>query len=517
MPTAELLHWAPIEYAEAILAGHPAPSHPETGEQLWECGIRLTDPQRAIIASRARYKQVCGGVRGGKSWVGACALYVDILWRWRLGFTNDRYAVVAMGYVQCEEEMNHLHRMLEEDGIAHTFLKPQNNAWTIKFLHVETIVVTMTAIDVPKISSKAYRGIVIAEAAQTSLDTYQACTERTSQTRGWVMMEGTFEDAQSFYARIQEEWGKVGAEGQTFELPSWSNIVNFPLGLDEPEIIFQRNRMSPERFMERYGGRAGRRSDIVMRYADDKYQVRHRFPHFQTTFDPDDEVWLFADPGATHAYAVMAVQFEKNPVTKQETAWVIDSVYRWNTDAQMVIDECAARPWAVKVVGIILDFAARQQNSNGPSNVVQWNTRWPEVTGQRIAVYTQQVPLQTGYDVHKRALLNTWPEAEARKLVDPSMRMRRVTDPVGNRLMFAPEACPSLWGGTVDGQFYQGEYSLHHNKKNRAGAQVGDDPVPLDDDAIKAINYGLYWRWGPIGNQQNISWDEPADWELSVA
>ena len=516
MPAAELLHWPPLDYSEAILGGHPAPCHPETGEKLWDEGIRLHGAQQTIIASKSRYKQVCGGVRGGKSFIGAVSIYLDYLWRQRLGFEDDRWLVVANGYIQTEEEMNHLHRLLEEDGIPHFFSTPKQDSWKISFPHNAAEIQTKTSADVPKISSKAYRGIVIAEANQSVRDVYENCCERTSQTRGWVLLEGTFENALPWYARMQDEWKKPGAEGETFELPSWDNLVNFPGGREDPEILLQESKTSPERFMERYGGRAGKRSDLVMRYADERFCVRERFPNFGTSFDPEGEVWLFGDPGGTHAYAIAAIQFEVDPVTKAETAWVFDTIYRWNTTAGQIIEECAARPWAKNVAGIVLDFAARQHNSSGAPNTEQWELIWPQKTGQRIAVFTQPVPLQLGYDVHKRALLNSWPEEVAQDTFNRDRLLRRVTDPSGNKLMFAPGAAPALWGGTVDNTFYQGEYALHRQRKNREGTQIGDDPIDADNDLIKALNYGLYAKWGPSGLRQRIDM-RPQDWEMGVA
>ncbi len=508
--------WPPIDYVEAMLGGHPAPVHPETGVKLWDHGLRLSKEQRKILVSGARYKQICGGVRAGKSWVGAVHIYIDYLWRQRHGFGDDKYLVVALGYIQCEEEMNHLHRLLEEDGIPHYFSTPKQDSWRIWFPHNNVEISTKTTADVPKLSSKAYRMVVMAEANQSVREAYQNLKERTSQTRGAVILEGTFEKALPWYAQMQDEWSKPGAEGESFELPTWSNIVNYPGGRDDPEILQQEIGMSPERFMERFGGKAGRRSDLVMRYADERYCVAHRYPNFATSFDPEGEVILWGDPGSTHAYAVAAIQFDQDPITKAETAWVFDSIYRWNLDAEAIIEEAANRPWAANVSSIVLDFAARQQNANGPANTEQWAKGWLRKTGRQIYVETQQVPLQVGYDVHKRALLNDWPEDVARATFDREGVMRRVTNPEGNRIMFAPGACPAVWGGHVDGQFYQGEYSLHRQKRNREGSQVGDDPIPVDDDMIKAINYGAYHRWGASGHARRLDYT-PRTWELVVA
>jgi len=164
-----------------------------------------------------------------------------------------------------------------------------------------------------------------------------------------------------------------------------------------------------------------------------------------------------------------------------------------------------------------MDFAARQRNANGPAVVEQWTAGWRKHVGQNLWVQTQPVPLAAGYDIHRRALLNSWPEEDANRAFNADGTRRVVVDHEGPRIMFAPEAAVPLFGGIVDGREYAGEYQLHRNRKNREGAVVGDDPIPIDDDAIKAINYGLYWHFGVTGAKPKALGVESVPWEMSVA
>lgn len=519
----KLADWPPGKFIASVLGKHPAPVGPdyvnlETGEvivgqRLWEKGIRLQGNQRAVMEDRSRFIQAAGGWRAGKSFMGGLRIYLDFLWRYtQRGVKDDLWGVLADSYAMAQEEMRHLSRLLEEAGVPHDMRTPENASWKLTFPFCGAEVVTLTASDVTKIASRPYRGIVMAEAAQTVRDAFENAVGRVSQTRGWVFLEGTFENTKGpWYSLQAEAWSKPGAMGVFYSLPSWENLVVYPGGRTDPEILAREKSMTPERFAEKYGGEPTKRSDLVMRYANERVHVRHRYPNLGVSYDPSQPVVLWSDPGTSHAYATFAVQMDEN------TAWLIDCVYRWGRTAEDIIEECAGRPWAANVGSAVMDFAARQRNANGAAVIEQWSNLWPKHTGNRIYIHTQPVPLAAGYDIHKRALLNSWDEEEANRVFNNDHRRRVLVDPKGPRLMIAPDAAAPLFGGVVDGQEWAGEYNLHRNKKNREGTITSDDPIPVDDDAIKAINYGAYWTFGAAGVKQDYSEVRAVPWELVVA
>ncbi len=510
-----------------ILAKHPAPRHPETQEPLWESGIRLQGNQTKLITSRARFKQARGGIRGGKSFVAALFIYLDALWReleTKVG--DDLWGVVADSYAMAQEEMRHLDRLFTEAGIPHDFHTPVNQSWRITFPHKKAEIVTLTASDVTKIASRPYRGMVMAEASQMVWEAFINCRGRVTQTRGWVLMEGTFERSGAWYYQVAEEWSKDGAVGESYPLPSWENLAIFPGGRDDPAIRSEETDLEPELFLERYGGEPGKRSDRAMRYADERYQVRFRFPRLRESYDPERPVILAIDPGTAHAYAVIAFQLWRVEDTglvvgaeagKANVAWAIDAVYRWGRTAEQMIEECAAKEWAPRVWEAVMDFAGTQQRSEGPPNIEQWAKGWREKTGHPLAIHANPVPLHAGYDVHKRALLNAWPEDDAQRSFNADKRLRSVTNPTGPRLMFDPAAAVPLFGGMVDGQRYLGEYNLHHMRKNREGTVTRDEYVDTDNDAIKAISYFTYWLFGAHGDRSEQIGFGSVPWRITVA
>jgi hypothetical protein len=518
----QLRDWPVERFIDEALARLPSPRNPETGEKLWDRGIKLQGNQAAVIKSRARFKQARGGWRAGKSFDAAVALYMDYGWRTSVrDIKDDLYGVIGDSYMMAEEEMRHLHWLFEAAQIPHDFHTPERQSWTIRFPHNGVEFRTMTAADITKIASRAYRGIVLAEGAQLAAEVFTNAKGRVLETRGWILIEGTFEDAGAWFYSIAEDWQKDGAEGETWPLPSWENLVVFPGGREDPAILSYDagpSALPPDVFLEKLGGEPQRRSDLVMRFADPAIHVRHRFPRQARSFDPELPVTLFGDPGTSHAYGVAAAQFVQPQPGWNNDCWIIDFIYRWGRTAEQIIEEAVARPWSGSVEAIVLDFAARQRNANGPSNVEQWQLGWRQKTGRYIAVIADQVPLAAGYDAHKRLLLNSWPEDEAARRFNPDKKLRRVTSENGPRIFFAPEAAPSLFGGWVDGQRYLGEYNLHKNKKNRDGTVTRDDPIDQDNDAIKALNYGLWNRYGPVGDRtrlfNNLS---SMKWEMAYA
>jgi hypothetical protein len=513
----KLLDWPPESFVRHVLSKHPVPTNPETGEAAYAGvggkGLQLHGAQWRIATEPLRFKQAGGGVRFGKSFIVAMLIELDFLWRTTIkNRTDDLYWLIGPDYEQAQEEMRHLHRLFDEVGVIHEFRDPIRQSWSITFPDVGTEIVTKTAADALKIAGRAPRGIAMCEASQQAKEVMDQAILRLLQTNGWLFMCGTFENAQPWYYQNAEEWEKPEATGVFYECPSWDNRVVFPGGREDPKILSAERDLPPALFMEKIGGKPQKASSLVFPEAQARYHVAHRYPYLKTSYDPEQPVYLWGDPGIRHAYAVMAVQ-----MVGQNVTWVIDAVYRWGRDARSIIAECAGREWAKNVERVVLDVASAQRRSEGPSNQEQWMYEWPRATGQAVAVVLQPVPLHVGYEIHRRALLNSWPEHEAQKMFNSDGRIRgQVTDPEGPRIVFDPMAAGPLFGGMVDGQKYAGEYNLHKNPKRRDGqTATGEDPVDADNDAIKAIHYGLFHTFR-VSGRARMQMPEAMDWVISA-
>ena len=529
-----LLDWAPPWFIDQILEQMAAPKSPITGEPLWEKGMRLHYPgQHSFVYDPFRWRQAAGGIRGGKTKGGSVNIVIDVLWRRYRGVNDDLWGCLGDTYSMVDEEMVTIAGLFDELGIMYDFSSPKNQRWTITFPDTAQEIRTMSGSDVSKIASKAYRGIVIGEAAQVDPEAIRNAEDRVSERRGWVAQEGTFEQTKGMHYNQQaRQWQNPAARGKFYSLPTWENLVVYPGGRTDPEILSRESAMTRERFLERYGGEPSRRSKVVLKYADNRFQVQHRYPNSKTSYDPELPVYLFCDPGIAHAYAVAAVQFwptgeddtwkiDPRATKRQgEICWVIDAVYRWNRGVDQIVAECAMKPWAANVELAVMDVAARQRRAEGDPIVEQWPKLWRKHTEQGINVFTQQVPLHAGYDVHDLCLRNSWPEEDAQEMFNQDNKIRQVTDPYGPRLLFDPKAAPPLFGGKVDDREYEGEYNLHSFKVDPEGYATRPDPVDTHNDLIKALSYGLYWRYGPAGMRRpvkaNADGSRTAKWSMEV-
>lgn len=550
-----LTDWFPPEFARYQLSRHPAPKSRATGEPMWEKGIRLHGQQANAVMDPYRFKKIDGGIRFGKSFSGGGMIYLDLLWRWtERGIFDDLYGIIGDSYAMAQEEMNHLHRLLEERGFPHEFFTPENASWRITFPEIPCMVRTLTASDVTKIASRPYRGLILAEAAQQSPDVLEKAIGRVSETRGWVLLEGTFEKQKGrWYAQLTEQWKRPTGMGVVYTCPSWDNPLVYPGGRNDPEILERERTMPRSSFLEMYAGDPQMPSEIVMREANERFNVRRRFPLLRSSFDPEAPVYLFVDPGISHGYAVMACQFYASDEFVQDwerqiivdsrpgilgqpiergrrnrpydgtggnICHVIDAVFRWNRMTPAIIQEVLSRPWAPNVQEAVMDFAARQRRSEGPPVVEQWAKEWATNMGRPLPIHADPVPLAAGYDTHKVALRNAWPEEEAAANFnwDGKMTYGSLTDPAGPRLYIDPDVAPIFFGGQVDDREYGGEYYLHKNRvSGRDGSITSDEPIDRDNDAIKAMSYGLMWWFGAARMRNKLRFDYSAPFEMLIA
>ena len=511
--------WPDPRFIDYQLTRFPAPLSPTTGLPCWEDGLRLHGVQERVVKEPYQFKQLVGGVRFGKSWSPAFMIFLDLIWRFsEKGIKNERWGVVGDTYGMATEELRHLHNLLDtcRPPLPHTYNTPEGKPHSIHFHHSEQEVVTLSASDVTKIASKPYRGFVIAEANQTIPATFTQAMLRVLETGGWVIMEGTLEQSEKgpWYAQRWREWQEAGAMGVSYSGPSYENQVVFPLGREDPRIRAYEEDMLPGEFREKILGEPSAPADAAVPEARKIYHVRERFPKLNTSFDPEMPVELAIDPGSSHAYAVNAIQSWGNE------HWVIDCIYRWNRTTDMVVAEVAQREWAKNVHVAVMDRAAKQRNTSGEPDIVQWKKLWPRLTGNRLEVRTAYVPQGKGYSQHRKALINAWPEEEAQRWFNGDGTLERVVNPIGPKLYFSRLAEAPYFGGHVDGRAWGGEYLLHHNRRNREGIVTSPNPVPLTDDGIKALNYWFYDRYDPAANKRrSLEMDgyRPSKWGMVLS
>ena len=431
-------------------------------------------------------------------------ILIDILWMVGKGHHEGkmlgiRWAVVGPDYVQSRPEMLFLNAMCQQVGLEVKASFPLSGAWRLSFPGIPNCLVeTKTSKDLTALAGVPYRGMVIAEAGKHAEGVLNTCRERVNEDFGWVFLCGTFEESKGpWYSRLAREWESPESVGQSWYSPSWENPVTYPLGRQDPRIVAEAREMPPEVFNERYGGRPQRPSRLLMKYADPKFHIRRRFGPDDSSYDPEQPVYLAIDPGIANAFSVAACQFDEN------TTWVIDCVHRWGRTVNQIVGECTRKPWASNVTDVIIDVAGNARRPEGDPVSKSWRRIWEEQMDAKLSFHSSRVSVDDGYEIHNTALFNAWPVKEANEQWNSNgeIPQDQIVDANGPRLFYDPMAAPPAFGGMVDGRKYAGEYNLHQKRVDMSGQVLSDKPIQRDCDLIKAMNYLLWWRYGPAGNR----------------
>lgn len=418
----------------------------------WQSGLKKYEPTEAqwpIHLTPHRFIQIAGGERGGKSMTSAMFIVpqsadLELVW------------LIADDYNSTKPEWEYLRNEYRELGLIEAISDP-NTQYSPRMMRLKTglEIRTISAADEVKIASMAPDGIVLCEAAQMSHNVWLRARGRVAQKRGWVLLEGTFEDGEPWYDDLYNAWQPGDSLGHiAFSLPSWSNTFEFPGGYDDPEMVALRAEMSPERFMARHGGVPVPPADVV-------------FPEFNFDkhvgdypFDPRYPVELAIDPGWAGAYAVCALQYV--PVFPGGIAVrVVDEIYVQRTQAHHVIDQVFERPWVENIIpdhAGVIDIAGRAHTGQ-ESHFEIWASR-----GFRLE--SVPVGIEDGIERYRTFL------------VDPATSK------------------PRLFYNGPTTQMSQREHRLYRYPKAREGRTVREKPIDRDNHAIKAITYALVRKFG---------------------
>ncbi len=343
---------------------------------FWEqIGESPTPRQQYIHELGGRFVIIGGGERGGKSRTLARHLFCHCLF-------DDLFWIVGPDYEQCHSEFQYVVDWLGKlDAIERRDLhQPKKGSWDVTvdwtrvpgfaekkathplYRHMveKTLIETKTASEVLALAAKAPGGVLVVEPGQ--IDDYNVILRlrgRVGEKRGWLWMGGTFEGVSDWYKDLWEEWqGPNAWNGQSFDLPSWSNTEIFPLGRDDPEIKKLEEVYPADLFMERFGGRPYKSDSVIFKEFERSRHVRD-----DIYWNPELPVEIAVDPGFNSSYAVAAIQIKPNE-NGEDSVFVIDTLYVSKQTGYEVVSAFQKRPWADKVRTGVIDIAGTQRQAN---------------------------------------------------------------------------------------------------------------------------------------------------------
>ena len=435
-------------------------------EIIWEAvGYRPNGEQAAFHRSAARRVLVAGGERAGKSF----SVGKELLARLPFG---KLFWILGPDYEQARAEFQYLLEDLSAlgamGGDRRSVSQPRVGPWWLRTKSGQ-VVETRSAVHEERIASKAPDGIVMAEAAQQSYAAYLKTYGRLSQERGWLIAVGTFEGSLGWYPDVFNRWlGDNDEGGQSFSLPTWSNLARYPGGRDDAEIRTLASLYPADLFQERFGAIPCKPQGLVFR--------EFSFPvHVQAlALAANLPVELAIDPGYAGAYAVLAIQ-QAGPYVH-----VIDEVYERGLVAQEVIALCKKRAWWGQVrkrssgqTGGVIDVAGTQHQGLD-SHVEVWGSE------ADVGLRSQPVPIEAGIQA-LRVLLRDPGSGDARIFFGAGMR----SDKDGQ----------GMARGTL------AEMGLYRYKQAMDGQPVSELPIDANNHGLKALGYWAYDRFGPVGGR----------------
>lgn len=367
-------------------------------------GYEPTEAQWPIHRDASRFKQIVGGVRAGKSVVDekellshhVCdciaekkggALY------WLLGndyeATRGEWEYAASDFAKLEL-IKDITKNIDPGEIV---LKDNSK------------IVTKSAKYPEKIATLAPDGIVICEPGQVDYEVLLRSLNRLAEKRGWLVAGGTFEEEEYVgwfreYYELGQSFNQLG--WKSFSLPTWSNLVIFPGGRNDPEILKQEAGMTKERFQERFGGVPCPKTGRVVTEFANAIHVR------PCPFDKNLPVELTVDPGYAGAYAVLVIQDHGDHLE------LIDEIYVQGVVTKDIILMAKKTPWWDAIVGGAIDIAGKQHQAMA-APVEVW-------LSEGVSLRSKQVNIEDGIDLLRTHLKQHPITGKPGIIVDPKCR-----------------------------------------------------------------------------------------------
>jgi hypothetical protein len=445
-----------------------------------QIGFTPSFAQWKVLLSPARFLMVTGGVRAGKSYLAALYLVLRILISFYNGSAKpgDLYWLVGPSYEATKPEFTYAKGMLAKLGFlgwASTNVNPGKiilaacPCGVAGCDHERIVIETKSATDFATLASVAPKGIVVCESGLLDIEAFWRVEERLAEARGWLYLGGVFEGSLGWYPEKFSLWQDQHVQkeenSQSFNIPSYTNLIIFPGGFDDPEIQRLKRNHSEQWFNERVKGIPAPPRGLVFPEFRNDIHVR------EVEFTEGFPVYIMVDPGYSRitesAYAVECFQLIEGQMRGFDEIYVQELT---TAEVTHVLKDRSWYPFCDKYLAG--DIASKQHQAAESHQEV-----WLAETGLWMA--TETVKINPGIDRMKTFLK-----------VDP------ITKQTGIIFDHKMTGIISEFGGGLNP--FTREAKTYQWRENGAGNVVGDVPADKYNHAIKATIYGLFnfWNYG---------------------
>lgn len=454
------------------------PSNPDGGP-----GIVMWPELEEVIFDESFITIFAGGEGSSKSFsagVWGCAMLIYLLARNGLedvrndeGLVQQRAVsrlgwIIGVTYEDAFREFKYLVEFAQEldliDNPAKDIHIRDNGDQKCSFVtKYGQLVETISGSDATRIGREQPDFIIGSEVSRWSGELWNRVHGRLERRSRWGArgyLTGSFESS----VGAMFSWWTMGqgpndAGVRSFSVPTWTNPVLYPEGLDDPAIRRLQGLNSEARFQERYGGKPAPPRNAVLPEAN---AALHIDPNI--AFDDRFNTYIFVDPGEL-VYAVLVVQEN----TEFGEVWVLDELYvHRGTHSSVIADLRSREGWrhTARTRRVVIDVAGFQRHAgDSPADVWRKETNY-WVSGSKYAVETTVDRL--------RAVLGV-----ASVTGRPRLRIHPRCKGLISEMGMGEPPYASLGIGGVWSRFSE-----------------NGRPKKENDHACKALGYGLQEIWG---------------------
>lgn len=404
--------------------------------------------QDAFHVDESRIRLVAGGERGGKS-LSSAMEYLGQFWETPLCW------LVAADYERTGAEFGYICDSFTKLGIQYTATKRLDPGEILAEGGLK--VVTKSAKDPRKLAVDAPNLIIGCEASQLDYETFLRMRGRIAETRGKLVLSGTFESSLGWYPELFTRWQIANNEdARSFSIPTWSNLAIYPGGRNDPEIQAMEATMPPEWFAERCAGVPMPPHGLVF----NEFRVNiHTGIGEAFEFNPNLPVVIWVDPGYAGAHALLAVQ------KKDDIVYIFDEIYERGLVTSEMVNAAEQKPWWNAATHGVIDIAGTQHQAM-PAPVEIW------LKEGKIRMVSQPVKINQGIERFKT-----------------SLKVNPITNRPGIRINSRCRGLISELGGCPNP--FDGQTRVYRWKQDKDGNTLGTIPRDENNHACKAVCYGL--------------------------
>lgn len=272
------------------------------------------DAQEPIHYDRHRHRVVSNGRRWGKTLLGGKEAEATNLVKNRYG-DPQRGWIIGPNYTDAEKEFRVIYNSLRDMGYQRMELVPKfvNNPDS-GTMHIRTSwgwdIQCRSATHPESLVGEGLDFALLVEAGRHKRRTWtEYIRPALSDKRGWSLHTGVPEGATE-HSLLYALWlrGQSGRDKDrawmSWRMPSWTNLVMFPGGRADPEILEAEEDLTEDEFRRQYGGEFVDRVGRVMKEWDDEVHLG------DYDYNPKWPLYAAVDYGFTNPFVWLWIQID---------------------------------------------------------------------------------------------------------------------------------------------------------------------------------------------------------------